>query len=205
MEQTPTRSERMKAAWADPEVRAKMSRRPSLTERNQQIAEDGQGDCSKCGQVKPLDQFPQARKNRKGQPRYAYCKTCHSEYQREKRLKKLFNLSLEEYDQILARQNGCCAICKQPPKPPKFRKLSVDHDHKTGLVRGLLCSFCNRALGVFRDNLERFMNTVTYLQAPPATAALGAPRFGIKGRVSNKAKTMKKLNPDLFDRPKVMP
>lgn len=52
-------------------------------------------------------------------------------------------LSLEEYDALLAAQGGGCAICGNPPKT---RRLDVDHDHRTGKVRGLLCHRCNRAL-----------------------------------------------------------
>ena len=48
-----------------------------------------------------------------------------------------------EYDRLLAAQGGGCAICGNPPKT---RRLHVDHDHKTGRVRGLLCHRCNRAL-----------------------------------------------------------
>jgi hypothetical protein len=52
-------------------------------------------------------------------------------------------LSLAEYDALLAAQGGGCAICGNPPKT---RRLDVDHDHKSGKVRGLLCHRCNRAL-----------------------------------------------------------
>jgi hypothetical protein len=52
-------------------------------------------------------------------------------------------LSVEEYDAMLKAQGGGCAICGNPPKT---RRLDVDHDHKTGKVRGLLCHRCNRAL-----------------------------------------------------------
>ncbi len=114
-----------------------------------------------------------------------------------KRIWKLFRLTAEDYDRILAHQGGVCYVCGKPPKSSK--RLAVDHDHRSGLVRGLLCNFCNRAIGVLRDNLEKFARIVEYLRSPPATAALGGERFGIKGRTSNKAKTMKKLNPGFFD------
>jgi len=52
-------------------------------------------------------------------------------------------VSLEQYEEMLARQNGGCAICGNPPKT---RRLDVDHDHRTGKIRGLLCHRCNRAL-----------------------------------------------------------
>lgn len=58
---------------------------------------------------------------------------------REKRLKKLFSLSLEDYQKIFILQNGCCAICKKPPKEGK--SLAVDHNHKNGLIRRIAL-FC---------------------------------------------------------------
>lgn len=107
------------------------------------------------------------------------------------RLKRLFNISLEEYDKILNFQNSTCAICGLPPKTGN---LAVDHDHKTGLVRGLLCMWCNRSIAIFRDNTEKLKNAAKYLETPPASLALGEPRFGLKGRVTNKAKTRDRLN-----------
>ncbi len=52
-------------------------------------------------------------------------------------------ISDEEYDRLLAEQDGHCALC---PSVPKTRRLDVDHDHPTGQIRGLLCHRCNRAL-----------------------------------------------------------
>lgn len=124
------------------------------------------------------------------------CAPCKKTRSRALRLARFFNISLDDYASILAGQGGVCAVCHRPPKDGK--SLAVDHCHKTGLIRGALCSFCNRAIGVFRDDLERFERTAAYLRAPPATAALGAPRYGIKGRTSNKIKTIRRLNPELF-------
>jgi hypothetical protein len=52
-------------------------------------------------------------------------------------------VTVEQYDELLASQHGGCAICGAPPKT---RRLDVDHDHRTGKIRGLLCHRCNRAL-----------------------------------------------------------
>lgn len=54
-----------------------------------------------------------------------------------------FGVTLEHYDAMLAAQNGHCGLC---PATPKTRRLNVDHDHKSGKVRELLCNRCNRAL-----------------------------------------------------------
>jgi hypothetical protein len=102
-------------------------------------------------------------------------------------LQRHFNLTLEDYDAILQHQGGCCFICGNPPKEDG-RRLAVDHDHKTGLVRGLLCWGCNAALGKFRDDPERIMRAAQYVQEPPATTALGRETYGRTGRVNAKRK-----------------
>jgi hypothetical protein len=73
-------------------------------------------------------------------------------------LKREYGLSLEEYSDLLAHQQNVCAICKNPTV--KRRYLSVDHDHKTKKVRGLLCQRCNSALGLFGDNIEYLKRAV---------------------------------------------
>lgn len=93
--------------------------------------------------------------------------TIHNWYQ-EYRLKRFFNITLDEYNSILQKQNMVCAICKQPEtskyKTGTVKKLSVDHDHNTGKIRGLLCNKCNRGLGYFKDNIDIFKNIILYLE-----------------------------------------
>jgi len=84
-------------------------------------------------------------------------------------LKKQFGLTEHDYDQLLKIQSGVCAICKLPEtgvSGPKRtpRVLAVDHSHTTGKVRGLLCHFCNSALGLFHDNVELLATAITYLE-----------------------------------------
>jgi Recombination endonuclease VII len=88
---------------------------------------------------------------------------------RDTHLKKNFGITIEEYDNLLNVQEGKCAICGNPEstfdgrtKSPKM--LSVDHDHITGVVRGLLCQTCNLVLGLFKDSLERFEMAMKYLE-----------------------------------------
>ena len=68
-------------------------------------------------------------------------------------LKNTYKISIEEYEQKLKEQNYCCAICNRHRDEFK-RNLSVDHDHKTGKVRSLLCIICNTNVGVVEDKLE---------------------------------------------------
>ena len=82
---------------------------------------------------------------------------------REKVLKKKFNLTLEEYNEMFNKQNGCCAICGKHQSILN-RGLSVDHCHKTCLIRGLLCQKCNYGLGMFEDSVGSLSKAIDYLQ-----------------------------------------
>lgn len=75
-------------------------------------------------------------------------------------LKYRYGITPEQYDEMLEAQEGVCAICKEAPTQ---QRLAVDHDHKTGEVRGLLCFSCNTALGHFRDDPERLISASDYL------------------------------------------
>lgn len=97
----------------------------------------------------------------------------------------LYRITIPEYDSVLLFQRGVCAGCGRPPGP---RRLAVDHDHKTGLIRGLLCWRCNNALGKIDDDISRLRSLVGYLETPPATVALGSPRYGLLGRAKRKKK-----------------
>lgn len=77
------------------------------------------------------------------------------------RLKK-YGLSTTGYTRLLVMQGNVCAICKQPPA--EVNGLVVDHNHVTGEVRGLLCSPCNTALGLFKDSPDIIDSAVAYLE-----------------------------------------
>lgn len=82
-------------------------------------------------------------------------------------LNKTYNISVEEYDKLWESQNGVCAICGQPEtsiREGKIKPLSVDHDHETGKIRGLLCNRCNRALGMFEDSPDLLLKASAYLR-----------------------------------------
>ncbi|HSO95713.1 MAG TPA: endonuclease VII domain-containing protein [Acidimicrobiia bacterium] len=80
---------------------------------------------------------------------------------RDARLRRVFGLSAEDYEVMLAHQEGRCALCKRLPS--KGRSLHVDHNHKTGVVRGLLCFRCNAGMGQFREDIFRFADAIVYL------------------------------------------
>jgi hypothetical protein len=74
------------------------------------------------------------------------------------------NITLKEFEAMREAQNACCKICGRH-ESEFMQVLHVDHDHVTGKIRGLLCYDCNRALGQFKDNLERVRSAVKYLEA----------------------------------------
>jgi len=83
-------------------------------------------------------------------------------------LVKTYGITLTEYDSILKSQNNVCAICGEKESNTNnngsIKPLSVDHNHKTGDVRGLLCDKCNNGLGKFRDNIEILNKAIKYLK-----------------------------------------
>ena len=84
----------------------------------------------------------------------------------ENKLKYRYGITVNEYENLLKIQGGCCSICKTK-NPSHKRKASnyfcVDHCHSTGKVRGLLCSTCNTALGLLEDSKDNLLEAVNYL------------------------------------------
>jgi hypothetical protein len=79
---------------------------------------------------------------------------------------KKYGISVEEYDAIKNEQGGLCAICGGFPQRTNKRinRLCIDHDHKTGKVRGLICYNCNVGLGQFEDDIDRLSAAISYLR-----------------------------------------
>ena len=75
-------------------------------------------------------------------------------------LKFQYGITIDEYETLLAKNNGLCWICNEEPNPP-----CIDHDHKTGRVRGILCKACNTAIGRMKDDPSRLRAAAVYLEA----------------------------------------
>lgn len=75
-------------------------------------------------------------------------------------LRKMYGITLEEYNRMLTAQNNVCAICKSAPDKIA---LAVDHCHSTGKIRGLLCANCNKILGHAKDNVVILREAINYL------------------------------------------
>ena len=85
-------------------------------------------------------------------------------------LLRMYGITIDEYDAMLAAQGGVCAICE---RTPTTRRLHVDHDHANLLVRGLLCDACNRRVVGRFHNGDVLRRAADYLDNPPAVAVLG--------------------------------
>ena len=103
----------------------------------------------------------------------------------DRRLRREFWITLDEYEKVLEYQGYCCAICKKPVQPGKPR-LAVDHRHACGLLRGLLCWRCNRSLAVFEDNVAKLEAAIIYLLNPPFTIVFGSERYAAPGRIGTR-------------------
>lgn len=106
------------------------------------------------------------------------CKTCwnilqreyraknsanHVQYARKSKLKNKYKITENDYEKLFQLQSGGCAICKQPCAT-HGKTLSIDHDHKTGKIRGLLCINCNSALGLLKEDEDLIWNLLEYLK-----------------------------------------
>ena len=107
------------------------------------------------------------------------------ERERDLRLQRLYGITSAQYDQMLEAQGGRCAVCRRLPGKTR---LNVDHDHKTGLVRGLLCWTCNRRVIADHRGDEGAVllhRGGFYLDSPPAVRVIGEV-FGRTGRITKK-------------------
>lgn len=138
--------------------------------------------CTSCGIEKPLVEFFKAAQNLDGftgrckicishcnRKRYSLNKERYREYfdkykkenpdiALKSSLKRLYGMTLEQWDELMLNQGGVCAICEKQCRSGK--RLAVDHIHGTNpiVIRGLLCECCNRGMGLFEDS-SKLLNT----------------------------------------------
>jgi DNA-directed RNA polymerase subunit M/transcription elongation factor TFIIS len=80
-----------------------------------------------------------------------------------KRIEREFGITADVYENLLISQDGKCAICNNEENSIRNKNLSVDHCHETNSVRGLLCSSCNRAIGLLKDDVSVLRKAIKYL------------------------------------------
>lgn len=130
-------------------------------------------DCDKPHSGKGLckkhyDELPENKLKAKLRERAPHRKRQRSEarslperkaYQKNWQITNDYGITLDVFNELFVKQNGCCAICKNKLVAPH-----IDHDHKTGVVRGLLCKPCNQGIGFLRDNVDILNNAIIYLE-----------------------------------------
>jgi hypothetical protein len=79
-------------------------------------------------------------------------------------LRSKYGIDLEDYSSMLAAQNGACAICGTATPDGRGRFFHVDHCHRSGKVRGLLCTKCNQGIGMFKENPETLLAAIRYVK-----------------------------------------
>lgn len=130
--------------------------------------------CTDCGENKSKSDFHKRKDRPKGVA--SRCKDCRRSRDRsnwvprqqsEYKLKSQYGISLEDYADMYALQQGRCAICFQEETARSnggyVKSLAVDHCHTTGEVRGLLCNKCNVGIGYLDDDVVRLHNAIKYL------------------------------------------
>ena len=135
---------------------------------------EGHKCCSKCRRVLDLENFHNDKSTRDGKQRK--CKDCGKAwyianravkvaYFRDYHLQKKYGLTHEDKLAMLAQQGGGCRICGRTEPSGRHGEFHVDHCHETGLVRGILCSRCNQALGLLAESPELLRKAAEYLEA----------------------------------------
>ncbi len=140
----------------------------------------GRKKCPSCDEHKDLSEY--SPEKGKAFDVTSWCKVCINNIKikrytlrrgREIHLKHKYKLSTEEYDAMLEEQNSVCACCgreetrivgRNNRSEGKIPMLHVDHCHATGLIRGLLCSSCNQALGLLGEDPDRIKSLLRYIE-----------------------------------------
>jgi hypothetical protein len=171
------------------QVRSKQSYRKGRAEQGKIVRErvdvaEGQKYCPRCRLVKAVSEFGRNRAEKSGLT--AYCKPCHNAATREERvrnhgstrnyhLKRRYGITDDDFERMLASQGGLCAICHVVPG------TFVDHCHRTGQVRGVLCFNCNNGLGHFGDNTVLLELAAMYLEGEVYWPEFVVPPQGSRG------------------------
>ena len=123
--------------------------------------------CTTCGVFKPASEYKLERDSRAsgGIAMRSKCRPCNEFRSYKAHIKRNYGISYEEYEAIRSKQGGKCAICgnESNNNSRTYDRLFVDHCHETGKVRGLLCSSCNHALGLMKDDTKLLKLAIDYL------------------------------------------
>ena len=119
--------------------------------------------CRTCKEELPIEKFKTYFDKRVNKTYVKTdCHSCHKHLCRTRHYKERYNITLEEYDSLVEKQKGKCKICGTTD-PKSAGRFVIDHNHKTGEVRGLLCQPCNAMLGQAQDSVIILQKAIMYL------------------------------------------
>lgn len=123
---------------------------------------DGKRTCAKCKEEKTLEEFTTDRSRSMGSGK---CVPCNRKDAMKYKIKKMYGIEWEEFEQLIEKAQSRCEICKADlALGVKGLAPHIDHDHNTGRIRGILCGLCNRGIGQLGDDLERVEAAASYLR-----------------------------------------
>ena len=136
------------------------------------------GACNMCSTLwtNGKRRFPVGRDPKTGASLGILCIQCNSthgtsrprkrtpEQIRDADMRRLYGITVEDYDAMFDKQGGACKICRTP-WIEGMKRFPVDHDHRTNAVRGILCDSCNRAIGLMNDDPARLMSAASYIES----------------------------------------
>lgn len=137
------------------------------TVREKVSVPEGHKRCPSCGEVKPYSEWERNKTSSDGW--CSYCRPCRGARNRDAYFRRKYGLSAEDLSVMIAEQRGICCICLTA------RAEHVDHCHKTGRVRGVLCFSCNAALGQFKDQPAVMRRAAAYVEGNAWKPTLVAP------------------------------
>jgi len=114
--------------------------------------------CRECNTDKDPKEF--YWKDRKARRKDTTCKRCRIIQQRERSL----GVTEQEYQEFYRKQNHRCGGCRTRLRSNRYERFAVDHCHTTGEIRGLLCTNCNTALGLLKEDPERMLRLIQWVK-----------------------------------------
>lgn len=147
-----------------------LSNREDFVNERNLLLESGRKKCSNCNEIKDLDLFSVDKHTSTGHS--SRCKECIKIINSTKdkiktrvnRIKKIYSIGFDEAASMITKRNcDICGIEFEPSAKKNSRNLNIDHCHKTGVVRGVLCGKCNRAIGLLNDDIRILKSAIKYL------------------------------------------
>jgi hypothetical protein len=136
------------------------------TKQKRMIAETGKKPCAQCQEIKPVSEFHVSKARSSGYD--SYCKPCklgridrvrHNANARRNKFVVRYGITLDQRNTMASEQENRCAICRNVDD-----RLHVDHCHKSGKIRQLICFKCNTLLGNAGDDIEILKSAIAYLE-----------------------------------------